>query len=151
MSLQKMLMDKSETFAKVWEQVLIENPDLDNTIETPVSYYGNLSARDTKEQNNKQLLKKHIREYTLFLVIDNTEMSKSLLAVVLDMARLRGYRVNIVNAENQLETTKIFSIKRLPVLLMVHNETGRIFILTYSLISADKIEERMLRVCVNHS
>jgi|GEM_PF-7113010 len=144
--LQKMLMGKSEKFATTWEHVLANHPDLDPTVKMPTSYYGTLHARETQEKKIADQLAKHMKDFTLFLVVKNDGMSKAMVDVVEDMAKYRGYQITVVNAENQSRLLQKFGIKRLPVLLMIHLDTGKRFVLTYGLISADKIEERMVEI-----
>ena len=144
MRLQKLLMDKSQHFAAAWEQTLIAHPELDPTIKMPTSYYGTLHAPEQQEKRGADQLKKHMKNYALFLVVDNGSTSAALKDVVEDMAHYRGYQVMIVNAQDQSHLLREFGIKRLPALLMVHLPTGKRSIITYSLISVDKIEERMV-------
>jgi hypothetical protein len=146
MKLQKMLMDKSEQFAAAWEQVIIMHPEFDPTIKNPTSYYGSLHAREVQEKKSAGQLKKHMKDYALFLVVGRDEMSAALTAVVQDMAKYRGYQIMIVNGQDQSDHLSQFGIKRLPALLMIHVPSGKRFILTYGLIGADKIEERMVQV-----
>lgn len=146
MKMQKVLMDKSERFATMWERVLIAHPECDPNIKNPTSYYGSLHARDTQEKASAQQLKKHMKDYALFLVVSHDEMSAALTSVVQDLAKYRGYQIMIVNGQDQSHNIIQFGIKRLPVLLMIHVPTGKRFVLTYTLIGADKIEERMVEV-----
>ena len=147
MQLQKLLMDKSQQFSAAWERVLITHPELDPTVKNPTSYYGTLHARKTKEKINREQLKKRMHDYVLFLVVkDDDEMSEALTTVVQDMATYRGYHVTIVPGQGQSQRLVEFGIERLPALLMIHVPTGKRFVLTYGLIGADKIEERMIEV-----
>lgn len=146
MKMQKMLMDKSECFATAWERVLITHPEFDPTVKNPTSYYGSLHARATEEKKSAGQLKKHMKDYALFLVVSDDEASAALMAVVQDMAQYRGYQIMIVNGREQSHNLTQFGIKRLPALLMIHVPTGERFIVTYTLIGADKIEARMLEV-----
>lgn len=150
MKMQKILMDKSEQFANTWASALIMHPEFDSTIKNPTSYYGSLHTRASEEKKNAGQLKKHMKDYALFLVVDNDDMSAALTAVVQDMAKYRGYQIMIVNGRDQSHNLSQFGIKRLPVLLMIHVPTGKRFILTYGLIGADKIEERMVGI-INRS
>ena len=150
MKKQKMLMEKSEQFSNMWAQTLIAHPECDPTIKNPTSYYGSLQSRATEEKKNAVQLQKHMKDYALFLVVSKDEMSAALTAVVKDMAKYRGYQIMVVNGQEKSHNLVQFGIKRLPALLMIHVPTGKRFILTYTLIGADKIEERMVTV-INRS
>lgn len=146
MKMQKMLMNKSQQFSNVWAQVLMTHPEFDPTIKNPTSYYGSLHARAAEEKKNAGQLGKNMKDYALFLVVGNDDMSTALTVVVQDMAKYRGYQIMIVNGQDQSGNLAQFGIKRLPALIMIHVPTGKRFILTYSLIGADKIEERMVEI-----
>ena len=145
--LQKKILDKSERFANIWAQMLIEEPDLDNTIDEPTSYYGNLAKKADQQQKHEQTMKYLSQTHGLILLIDSGSTAQKLRSVVEELAKHRQIPLVIINVDQNPEAisqiASQFGVKRLPAILMQHRVKRSTKIIGYGLLAADILEERM--------
>lgn len=145
--IQKHIMDKSERFAHVWAENLLLEPDLDNTIDDPTSYYGALAQKEEEERKNSQTIQKISETCALVLLLNDAYLSKQLYMVVKNMSTERKIPLVTVDARYDAESQKQqWQIKRIPALLMIDKATGASSLVTYGLQAQDALEKRMMAV-----
>ena len=143
--LQKYIMEKSERFARVWTANLLSEPDLDNTVIAPTSYYGIVAKKENVEKQRQADLKIIAQNFALVLLVDETYLSQKLHTVVSAMAKTHKLPLMIVDVRTNPEEPKIkWGIKRIPALVMVSLKDGRPLIITYKLSSQDEMEAQMV-------
>lgn len=145
--IQKQIMDKSELFANIWAEMLIQEPELDSSIDAPTSYYGNMARKTEQQQQHEQAMKHLSQTHGLILMIDSKLTSQKLRTVVEEFAAHRKIPFVVINVDqNQRAASQMageFGVKRLPAVILQHRTNRSTRIIGYGLLAADTLEERM--------
>ncbi len=143
---QKHLMERSERFATLWAENLVREPDLDNTIDHPTSYYGLLAQKEAQAQQHQKMLQIIAQNFMLVLLVDNTQAAQKLHTIVKTMAQEHRLPLIVVDTHGNIEEPKTkWGVKRLPALVMVELKTGQPHIVHYGLRAQDELEARMIQ------
>lgn len=141
--LQKKILDKSELFANIWTAMLIEEPDLDNTIDAPTSHYGNLAKKAEDQAQHEMIMKILSQTHGLILLIDSRSTSQKLRLVVEELSSHRQIPLVVINVDQNPEIASHWGVKRIPAILLQHRVKRSTKIIGYGLLAADTLEERM--------
>lgn len=148
--IQKHIMDKSERFAHVWAENLLLEPDLDNTIDDPTSYYGVLAQKEEAAHRKKRNIQRIAAHFALVLVIEDSYLSRNLHRIVKNMVAEHKIPLIVIDARYDAASQKAqWHIKRIPALLMVEKTSGHFSTITYALHAQDELEKRMMHVLKN--
>ena len=118
--LQKKILDKSELFANIWAAMLIEDPDLDNTIDAPTSYYGNIAKKAEQQTHHEVIMKNLSQTHGLILLIDSRATSQKLRSVVEELAIRRQIPLVVINTDQNPDIARQWEVKRIPAILLQH-------------------------------
>lgn len=151
---QKALMDQSQKFSEMWQQVVMTTPSLDETLAHPVDQ----NARHIyyTEQHNK--LKKSIMrlasEYGLFFFFrKNCAYCHQFAPIVKRFSQKHGWSVlgisldggtlpEFPNAQQNNGIAERLNISHVPALIAIHPKSGQLIPLAYGLVSESEIEQR---------
>lgn len=83
MELQQKWINQSAHFSQAWTQVLLGNPNLDSTIENPVSQYGIQIKKRMEQEKRKKLIESIAKKTGLFFFYEGgNPMSQAMSQVV---------------------------------------------------------------------
>ena len=150
-------LDQSAKFSKVWAQVLLQDPDLDETLSGhPTSQYGIQVKKQMERERRHALIKQISSDYGLFffyegdskpsqafaLVVSEFEHKHDweVLAVSMDGLLLEGFKSNQVN--NGI--AEKWNIRHYPALFLVNPKTENVVPISFGLTSLDQIESNIV-------
>lgn len=149
---QKKLMDQSGKFSTTWAKVLLQQPDLDATNESPVSQYGIQVYKQLQLERRKVLMQNLNKQYGLFYFYEgNQKTSQAFSLVVQEFAKKHGWEVIGISRDGFLlegfkdnhpdnGTIKHLGIEVFPSLFLVNPQTKDIRPIAFGLASIDRIE-----------
>lgn len=155
LKLQKKWMDQSALFANMWAKVLLNEPDLDNSIPSPTNHF----AQKIQRQNQQILLNSSLselsRSHALLFFFDADAFESQLMAgVVLDFASEYGWKVVPISKDgkgiplfpNPTADKGIWehaAISSLPTLRTVHPITGQMWHVGTGILTHEQIKENI--------
>jgi conjugal transfer pilus assembly protein TraF len=155
---QEAFMEKSHEFARVWQRVTFENPDLDYSLKFPTQHTGRLIYKEEEGKRKDKVLRDLAKEYGLFYIFkSDCRYCTAFAPIVKGFSKKYGWDVlaisqdgardEIINEEFPKAVVNNGMIENLqidtfPALLAVHPETGRVIPLAYGLTSLSDIETR---------
>lgn len=153
---QEAFMEKSHTFAKVWQQVTFEHPELDYNLKFPTQHQARLIYKEEEEKKKEIILKDLSQSYGLFYVFKkDCPYCTAFSPVVQAFSKKYGWAVLAISGDGEIPENFEFKnvqtnngilenlkIDVFPALLAVHPETGEIIPLAYGMTSLGDIETR---------
>lgn len=156
--LQKEVLDQGATFAKVWKKVLLNYPELDNTVTHPTSQYG------IKERKQQDLLRKTIfikelskSKVLIFFYKGSCSYCKTFIPIasklqekyqwILKSISTDGVILDIETEEDQGLASKMakdFGVSAVPALFVLDPKTKEATPIAYGLLALDEIEDKIL-------
>jgi conjugal transfer pilus assembly protein TraF len=156
MRLQKEMMDKANTFSKVWQQVVLKNPDLNPEVRNPTAQYvrSTLYAEKDREKMTKikALSKSHGLIYffkkgcpfcTQFAPIVQMFAQKynwSVMAVSVDGSASEQFP----NAMPDNGIVTALNIQNVPALIAFNAETNSLLPISYAAASLEQLENNIM-------
>lgn len=152
---QKAIGDSSEKFAKVWMQVIYNNPELDPSIKNPTSEQALKIARAKSSQKKKEQLRAMSEEYgLLYFFKGDCQMCQEFSNVVKNLSKEYKWDVMAIKIDGVGDPlfpealvdngiVEKFKINHVPTLLAVHPKTGKIVPIAYGYIGETEILERI--------
>ena len=155
MRLQKLLVTRGEVFSKMWMKVLYTNPELDESVKTPMfqaARHVYLDELKKKKKAKMQVLSKTHGLMFFFtgscaychkfvpIVKQFSETYKwSVLPVSMDGSSIGGFE----NVQVDNGTAAQLNVNSFPTLLAVNPKTGKVVPLCYGMVSQEDLEDRV--------
>jgi len=149
---QKRWVDHSALFSTNWTRLVMSRPDLDQTLTTPVSQYGQFTYKEQQAKKRSDLIKELATTHGLFFffkgdcsyaqafapILKQFELRNSwaILPISLDGKGLSEYPAS----EKDANLAEAFEVTTSPALFVVNSETNEITPIGYGLLTLDQIE-----------
>lgn len=164
---QEAFMEKSHEFARGWERVTFENPDLDYGLKFPTQHTGRLIYKEEEGRRKEKILRELSKNYGLFYIFkSDCPYCVAFAPVVKRFSEKYGWEVLAITGDVMEESSKSpqgeseefpnaqpnngmienLHLETFPALLAVHPETGRVIPLAYGFTSLTDIETRASRL-----
>ena len=154
---QQKWVEKSSKFATVWTHLLLDHPELDETVKgRPVTQYGLQFHKDQILQQKEKLIHSLALDHGLmFLYEGRNPASIPVSNVVRDFSKKYGWQALFVSVDGdvleEFPDSKVdngiareMGIQHYPALIVVDPIKNIATPVAYGLISADKIEENLI-------
>jgi conjugal transfer pilus assembly protein TraF len=157
--IQKVLMDRSELFSKLWMEVVYTNPHLDETIKHPVSQAARHVYLDERYKRKEETIKALARKFGLFFFFKSScPYCHQFAPIVKKFTQSYGWQVLAISmdgsqlpefpqAQRDNGAAAKLNVTHLPTLLAVEPKSGKVIPLRFGMSSQDQIEDR-IRVLV---
>ncbi len=154
--MQQDLMQRSESFAKTWMQVVYQTPMLDYSLQFPMAHTARHVYLDQQKAQNQAQIKALAEDYGLLFFFDaDCAYCRSFAPIVKQFAAHYGFSLLAVSVDGRslpefLEAQpdngliQQLKIEVFPTLLAVNPKTRALLPLSYGFSSLDKIEERLM-------
>ena len=151
---QEVFMEQSHEFARTWQKVTFENPDLDYSLKFPTQHTARLIYKEEEGRAKDQVLRTLSKDYGLFYIFrSDCRYCESFAPVVKGFAQKYGWSVFAISGDGgpssafpkaQINNGIIENLKieTFPALIAVHPETGKVIPLAYGMTSLSDIETR---------
>ena len=152
---QEKVSDKSEKFARVWQQVIYKNPSLDRTLRYPISNNALHISRYEELEQKRNKIRSLSKEYGLmYFFRGDCKYCIGFSSVVKNFAKFYDWElmpiqignIGIDTFENVKKDNGIsvkLGIKNVPALIAVHPKSSAIIPLAFGYISEGEIEDRV--------
>jgi conjugal transfer pilus assembly protein TraF len=153
---QNQQIDRSAKFASVWQEVILETPDLDYTQQMPVSQYGKKVYNASIESEKRSLIQELSKKYGLFFFYQSScKYSVAFARVVKEFSKRHNWDVLAISLDggelDEFPDFKIdngsadaFGVKAVPALFVVDPDEGSSSVISYGAVALDKIEDNIL-------
>ncbi len=154
--MQQDLMQRSETFAKTWMQVVYQTPRLDYSLQFPISHRARHVYLDQQKDYRHQTIKALSEDYGLLFFFEaDCAYCRRFAPIVKQFAAQYGFSLLAVSVDGRtlpefLEAQpdnglmQKLNIEVFPTLLAINPKTQALLPLSYGFSSLDKIEERCM-------
>ena len=151
---QKALMDQSQRFSEAWKHVVMTTPALDESLLHPIDQNARHVYYDLKAKTTKVRMTALSKEYGLFFFFRQNcpychgfapfvkRFSKKYGWAVLAVSLDGGGTTSFPHAKRDNGIAARLNITRVPALMAVHPQTGKVIPLAYGMISETEIESR---------
>lgn len=152
---QEKVANKSEAFSNVWQKVIYTNPELDRTLQHPVSNNALHIARAEDLTQKRQKIRSLSKEYGLmYFFRGDCKYCQGFSSVVQNFAKFYNWTVMPIqiggiasaefpNAKKNNGIAENLGISKVPALIAVHPKTRKIVPLAFGYISESEIEDRV--------
>ena len=161
--MQKDMLDRSQAFSTGWMQTVFQNPQLDNTLVSPVNQQARHIQLDQEKQYLQQTIHTLKEEFGLFFFFSGDcpychqfapivkqfadHYGWKVLAISVDGGKVAGFP-NAVADEGLFET---WGGQLLPALFAVNPQTEQVIPIAYGLTSMDQMETRLMTLVADKS
>lgn len=152
---QKKWVDQSALFAMTWGKVLLNNPLLNDNLETPTSNYGIAVKREFDLQKRKNLISAMSKDWFLLLFFVSSDYASEKLAEVLNLfGDVNGWKTRAVSLDGkgikELTTFEIdrglsqqLGVKASPAFFIINPTLKLAYPVGVGLISVTEIEQNI--------
>jgi conjugal transfer pilus assembly protein TraF len=154
---QREQLDRASTFADTWQRALWQNPDIDYTLQRPVSTVGKRAWIDNRRADRDQVLTNLGQRYGLFYFFAQScgacDLFGPILRSVADSHRLAVMAVSMDGGPSKdfpdysVDTGQRARMglagKETPALVLFDTATKRVIPIGYGILSADEIMDRI--------
>lgn len=152
---QKKWIDQSADFSRIWAKVLLQQPNMDATLEYPVSQYGIQVQKQIEQDSKTRLIHTLIKDHGLFFFYKGqSKVSQAFSMVVKEFAMKYGWEVMAISSDgtlidgfsnNQPDNGIVshFSIETFPSLFIVNPINKEVTPIAFGLASVDQIENNI--------
>lgn len=157
MAYQKMVLDRSGYFADQWRRVIWKTPDLDYTLQRPVSKIGKESWVDERNVDIASTIKNindrygifflfrsdcpHCHRYSPILKSFQVKYGINIMAVSMDGGAITGWDKIMIN-RGEIEKMGI-AVKAVPATILFDKETREVIPVGFGVLSHSDLEERI--------
>lgn len=147
--------DRAETFSRVWQRVIIKNPELDTTIEHPTNQLAKRVYYEQKDARKKTNIESFTQKYGLFFFFKSScgychkfapivrmleaEYGITVIPVSLDAVGLPEYP----NPRSNNGIAQKLNIDIVPAVIAVNPKTGQAIPVSYGLVAMDELSNRI--------
>ena len=158
---QRAQLDRSSTFADVWQRALWQDPGLDYTLQRPVSTLGKRAWLDQRKGERDRLMADLSRRYGVFYFFSSScgacdifapilkavsdRYAFPVLAVSMDGGPSTTFRDYMVDS-GQYERLGLGSERQVPALVLFDSVTRRPMPIGYGILSQDEILDRVFQL-----
>ena len=154
--MQKDMMDRSENFSKGWMQNVFLNPELDNTISSPVNQRARHIQLDLQSKQVKETIANLASEYGLFFFFSSAcEYCHEFAPIVKRFSEQYGWQVLAIsldggklevfpNAQPDNGLFAQWNVGVMPALYAVNPNTGHVIPIALGMTSIDQMETRIM-------
>lgn len=155
MTVQKEMLNRSETFAQTWQQVVLTNPALNHEVVYPTAQFARHAHHDQQRQQKESLIQSLSHEFGLFYFFKSncgycTSFSSvvklfsekyewDVLAVSLD-----GSQHDLFKTVTNNGMAEMLNITGVPALMAFNPQTGQLIPISYAATSLDQLEENII-------
>lgn len=157
MTEQKKRLQQSTTFARSWERVLLQHPDLDPTASSyPVNHYGIQLKREIDRESNRKFIANLSKTNGLFFFYEGKGLiSQGVSGIIKKFSELYNWEVTAISVDGTFldsfttsladnGISKEMGISVFPALFVFNPEEKKATPIAYGIVSLDQIEERIL-------
>lgn len=153
---QKKWLHQSTVFANIWSKVLLQNPELDPTIKSPVTQYGVQLKKNIDSEENELFIRQLSKENGLFFFYEgNSRVSQAVSKIVSNFSEKYNWEVLAISMDGvffkEFPSSKIdngissqMGISIFPALFVVNPNDQTATPVAYGLVSLDQIEEKVI-------
>ena len=153
---QKYWVDRSAEFAKTWTRLVLNHPDLDETIQFPVSQYGIQVEKEILREQKYSLISQLSKDHGMFFFYEGgNKHSQAFSQIVREFVKRHGWNVLAVsvdgkhldgfpNTKPDTGVSKKLGINTFPSLIIVNPRTDKISPVAFGMISLDQIEDNIV-------
>lgn len=155
-AIQKDLMNRSDRFSKTWQKTILENPDLDHSLQFPTSQIARHVYLDEQRKDREQKIKSLSQNYGLFFFYrGNCPYCHVFAPIVKRFAEAYGWDVLAISldgssiaefpdAKSDQGQAAQLGIEVVPSLFAVNPQTGHILPISHGMATQDEIEKHIL-------
>lgn len=154
---QREQLDRASTFSDTWQRALWQNPDLDYTLQRPVSTVGKRAWLDNRKADRDAVLTNLSQRYGLFYFYAQScgacELFAPILKSVADSHRMAVMAVSMDGGPNREFPNYVVDSgqrtrmgvpgNQTPALVLFDTQTKRTIPVGYGVLSADEIMDRI--------
>lgn len=153
---QKKRLDQSTTFSKLWSQILLKYPELDESVTGfPVTQYGIQLQKQAIEEQRESFIKSLAQESGLFFFYEgSSKASLGFAFVVKEFAKKYHWQILAICVDgiqiDEFENHKFdngiskkWAIKQYPSLYIVYPQSQEIIPIAFGLSTIDQIESNI--------
>jgi conjugal transfer pilus assembly protein TraF len=156
MQFQKDMMERSERFSKIWQQVVLTHPDLNHETKFPTAQYARHIYDDQirhKKEQTIQLLAKtfglfyffsgscaYCREFAPIVKLFADKYQWQVIAISLDGSTLELFE----NTQTDNGIASALDIQTVPTLMAYNASTQEVIPLAYAPVSLDQLEDNVM-------
>jgi conjugal transfer pilus assembly protein TraF len=156
--LQNQLTQQASLFSHIWQSVLLSNPTMDYRLEHPTNQFAQHVYRENQRHHNQQAIQTLAKSYGLFFFITSScPYCHAFAPTVKTLAQRYGLSVLVVSLDGKgtpdypqaLPNNGVaerLGVKGVPALFAVRSDKGKAYPLTFGLISAAELEERLAQL-----
>jgi conjugal transfer pilus assembly protein TraF len=153
---QHTLLQNGHQFSREWMKFVLNTPQYDQTIQTPVSRYAVDTAKHLKAKRNKQFLKQLGSDYGFFFFFKSScSYSQAFAEKVKEFSTFYDWEVVAISMDGgpcmHFPDSKMdngisekFSVSHVPSLFAVNPKENKVVPVAFGMISRDKIESNLL-------
>ncbi|MGK5593739.1 MAG: type-F conjugative transfer system pilin assembly protein TraF [Parachlamydiaceae bacterium] len=153
---QQKWLKNSEHFSEVWTYLVLNHPELNPTIEHPISQYGNKVMKALDAEKKENMIKAVAEKYGVFFFYEgNNKVSQAVVPTVEYLESHYGFKVIAVSADgyhieklkNKRTDTGIIknlNITVYPSLYLVNPVDGKFLPISAGIQSFDQIESNII-------
>jgi len=158
MSMQKDMVDRSETFSQNWMKTIFTSPNLDETLKNPVNQKARHLQLDLQKKKMKETIKSLSKDYGLFFFFTRKcAYCHEFAPVVKAFSEKHDWQVLAISLDggksdvfkNTVPDNGLFeqwNVQVLPALFAVNPTTGHVIPVAYGLTSIDEMENRIMKL-----
>lgn len=152
---QQKWVNKSEQFAIAWAKILLQHPELDETLKNPTSQYGIQLKEHIRQQKRRVKIEELARNNGLFFYYEgNAKTSQAFSEVVTNFAEKYGWTVLAISIDDVLlpdfpsskldnGISKMMQVKVFPSLYIVDPKQKLVTPIAYGLATLSDIENNI--------
>ncbi len=151
---QQKWLGQSSEFSKLWTQILLQHPSLDNTTRVPVSQYGLQVYKKMLQEQKEELVSNLSKENGLFFFYEGDNLASQAFAeVVKNFSNKYTWKVIGISVDGKIleafdtkldnGISKKFGITVFPSLILVNPKEDIVAPISFGLASLDQIEENL--------
>lgn len=154
--LQHTWMNQSHRFSQAWMHNLLRYPELDNTVQHPVTQYGIQIQKEAEQQRMEEVVKSLSQQYGLFFIYQGKcRACKGMAGVVKLLSQKYGWTVlgisqdgvvlpEFPDSKRDNGISQAWGVKSVPAVFVVNPETEAVIPIGHGLISVDQLERNLM-------
>lgn len=156
MRLQKSMMEKAETFSKVWQEVVLMTPSLNPEVKNPTAAYARASYYEKEKTFKENAISALSKTHGLLYVFKSQCAYCTKFAPVVKLfAQKYNWQVMAISADGGMSETfpKAFPdngivhslhIQSVPALIAFNSETNEVIPISYAMTSLEQLENNVM-------
>lgn len=156
MRVQKEMVDRSESFSKTWQQVVLQRADLNPEVNNPTAQYAQSAKNEILDKNKQKIISGLSKTYGLiYFFRGNCPYCTGFAPIVKMFADKYNWNVMVISLDGS--SSEIFpdirpdngisealQIKSVPALIAYNSETNNVIPISYAMTSLDQLENNVM-------